>query len=78
MKCQHCGKNEATFYYKSTVNGHTTEARVCQHCAEALGQVAALQLQYTVGSLQFALNKRGNQIGNTHGFIPLLFDFDFC
>lgn len=43
MKCQHCGKNEATFYYKSTVNGHTTEARVCQHCAEELGYTRALQ-----------------------------------
>ena len=36
MKCQHCGKNEATIYYKSTVNGRTTEASVCQHCAEEL------------------------------------------
>ena len=43
MKCQHCGKNEATFYYKSTVNGQTTEAHVCQHCAEELGYTRALQ-----------------------------------
>ena len=43
MKCQHCGKNEATFYYKSTVNGQTTEAHVCQHCAEELGYARALQ-----------------------------------
>ena len=43
MKCQHCGKNEATFYYKSTVNGRTTEASVCQHCAEELGYTRALQ-----------------------------------
>ena len=37
MKCQHCGKNEATFYYRSTVNGHTTQYRLCQTCAEELG-----------------------------------------
>ncbi|MBE6919787.1 MAG: hypothetical protein E7469_08905 [Ruminococcaceae bacterium] len=43
MKCQHCGKNEATFYYKSTVNGRTTEAHVCPHCAEALGYTKAWQ-----------------------------------
>ena len=43
MKCQHCGKNEATFYYRSTVNGRTNEARLCQHCAEELGYARALQ-----------------------------------
>lgn len=43
MKCQHCGKAEATFYYKSTVNGHTTEQRLCRHCAEALGYAEALR-----------------------------------
>ena len=43
MKCQNCGKNEATFYYTSTVNGRTTEARVCQQCAEELGYTRVLQ-----------------------------------
>lgn len=43
MKCQHCGKNEATFYYRSTVNGHTTEQRLCRHCAEAVGYTEALR-----------------------------------
>ncbi|MBQ4583035.1 MAG: UvrB/UvrC motif-containing protein [Oscillospiraceae bacterium] len=42
MKCQHCGKNEATIYYKSTVNGRTTEARVCPACAGELGYDRAL------------------------------------
>ena len=37
MMCQHCGKNEATFYYKSTVNGRTAETRLCRQCAEELG-----------------------------------------
>lgn len=37
MKCQHCGKNEATFYYQSTVNGRTTQAHLCAACAEELG-----------------------------------------
>ena len=42
MKCQHCGKNEATIYYKSTVNGRTTEAHVCPACARELGYDRAL------------------------------------
>ena len=42
MKCQHCGKNEATIYYKSTVNGRTTEAHVCPACAGELGYDRAL------------------------------------
>ena len=43
MKCQHCGKNEATFYYRSTVNGRTTEQRLCQHCARELGYAEVLR-----------------------------------
>ena len=42
MKCQHCGKNEATIYYKSAVNGRTTEAHVCPACAGELGYDRAL------------------------------------
>jgi len=37
MKCQHCGKNEATFYYQSTVNGRTAQAHLCARCAQELG-----------------------------------------
>ena len=42
MKCQHCGTSEATIYYKSTVNGRTTEVHVCPHCAGELGYDRAL------------------------------------
>ncbi len=42
MKCQHCGKNDATFYMKRTVNGHTTQAHLCHHCAGELGYAAAI------------------------------------
>ena len=37
MKCQHCGKNDATFYFKSNVNGHVTEQHLCADCARELG-----------------------------------------
>lgn len=29
MKCEKCGKNEATMYYKETVNGVTREMHLC-------------------------------------------------
>lgn len=37
MKCEHCGKNEVTFVYRSSVNGHVEEAHLCSDCAEKLG-----------------------------------------
>ena len=37
MKCEHCGKNEVTFVYRSNVNGNVTEKHLCSECAEALG-----------------------------------------
>ena len=43
MKCQHCGKNEATFYYKSNVNGHVTERHLCAECAGEMGYTDSLR-----------------------------------
>lgn len=37
MKCEHCGENEANFFYKSVVNGKKTEANLCSDCARKLG-----------------------------------------
>ena len=37
MKCENCGRNDATFYYRSNVNGRVSEAHLCEDCAEALG-----------------------------------------
>lgn len=37
MKCEHCGRNEATFHYQRTVNGRTEEAHLCPECAAELG-----------------------------------------
>lgn len=37
MRCEHCGRNEATFHYQSTVNGRTEEAHLCGKCAAELG-----------------------------------------
>ena len=37
MKCQNCGRNEATYYYKSSINGRVTETHLCADCARKLG-----------------------------------------
>ena len=39
MKCQNCGKNEATFYYKSNINGRVMESHLCPACVRQLGLV---------------------------------------
>ena len=38
MKCQHCGNREATYHYKSNVNGTITESHLCSECAAKLGE----------------------------------------
>ena len=43
MKCEHCGKNEATFYYKSNVNGVVKEVHLCENCAAELGYTEHLR-----------------------------------
>ncbi len=42
MKCQHCGMNDATFYYRSNVNGRVTEQHLCADCARRLGYEQAM------------------------------------
>ena len=37
MKCENCGRNEANFVYRSSINGRTEEHHLCQACAERLG-----------------------------------------
>ena len=46
MKCEHCGKNEATFYYKSNINGNVTEQHLCGDCAKELGYVNNLEKSF--------------------------------
>ena len=43
MKCQNCGRNEATYYYKSNINGRVTETHLCADCARKLGYVQRMQ-----------------------------------
>lgn len=43
MKCERCGKNEATFYFKSNINGKITEQHLCAGCAGKLGYTERLR-----------------------------------
>ena len=38
MLCENCGKNEATFHYKSNINGEKTESHLCADCVAKLGK----------------------------------------
>lgn len=37
MKCEKCKEREADFFYTATVNGETTQCRLCADCAGKLG-----------------------------------------
>ena len=43
MKCEHCGKNEVTFVYRSNINGKVEEKHLCSECAERLGYTQRVQ-----------------------------------
>lgn len=43
MKCEHCGRNEATFFYKSSVNGHVSQVHLCADCARRMGYTDSLR-----------------------------------
>ncbi|MBU0650312.1 UvrB/UvrC motif-containing protein [bacterium] len=37
MKCNICGKNQATIHYSQVINGKTTELHICEACAVEKG-----------------------------------------
>lgn len=42
MKCEKCNNKEATFYYRSNINGEKTERHLCTDCAREEGFGGAL------------------------------------
>ena len=46
MKCEKCGKNEATTYYKETLNGQTREMHLCADCAKEMNLGGAFQTAF--------------------------------
>lgn len=45
MICNKCGKNNAEFYYKQTINGQTSEYALCAKCAEELKNQGKLNIK---------------------------------
>ena len=43
MKCERCGRNDATFYYQSNINGRVTQVHLCPDCAAELGYTSRLE-----------------------------------
>ncbi len=37
MKCEKCNEKEANFFYTATINGQTTQRRLCSDCAREEG-----------------------------------------
>ena len=46
MKCEHCGKNEVSFVYRSNINGEVTEKHLCGECAKELGYAQQFAQQH--------------------------------
>ncbi len=46
MMCEHCGKKEATFYYKTNVNGTVNEQHLCHDCAKELGYLNDMKTHF--------------------------------
>ena len=51
MRCDRCGKNEATFYYKSNINGKVTQEHLCPQCGEELGYTDSFRSAGMTGGL---------------------------
>ena len=51
MRCDRGGKNEATFYYKSNINGKVTQVHLCPQCAEELGYTDSFRSAGMTGGL---------------------------
>ena len=51
MRCDRCGKNEATFDYKSNINGKVTQVHLCHQCAEELGYTDSFRSAGMTGGL---------------------------
>ncbi len=45
MKCSNCGKNEATVFFHSNINGKIEEQSLCPECAEKLGLTRKINAQ---------------------------------
>ena len=67
MKCEHCGKNEVSFVYRSNVNGKVEEKRLCAECAEKLGYTRRFGAQNRAFLQNFGAFFDGNALSGENG-----------
>ena len=67
MKCEHCGKNEVSFVYRSNINGHVEEKHLCAECAEKLGYTKRLAA-HSRSMMQNFMDPFGDSFFGTGGF----------
>ncbi len=78
MKCENCGKNEANFVYRSSINGRTEEYHLCQACAEKLGYTQRFfEQRPSIMDSFFGNNGFFGSMPSLMGRIPLIFCFAF-
>ncbi|MBR7149850.1 MAG: UvrB/UvrC motif-containing protein [Oscillospiraceae bacterium] len=46
MKCEHCGRAEATFHYHTSINGAVQQAHLCEGCARELGYQTDITMDF--------------------------------
>ena len=46
MKCEHCGREEATFHYHTSINGAVQQAHLCEGCARELGYQTDITMDF--------------------------------
>lgn len=66
MKCQKCGKNEATTHYTEVLNGQKKELHLCSGCAQALAGTSNINAMFQ-DSLQSFWNPTGSLWGDLLG-----------
>ena len=68
MRCEYCGRNNATFHYKSVMNGRSEEVHLCPDCAAELG--------YSGGFEEGFNGLLGQPFGSVFSLLPKLGGFD--
>lgn len=58
MKCEKCGNHEATYHYRSNVNGEVSEMHLCSGCAEEQGLLRAFDFDPFESLLEDFLSPR--------------------
>lgn len=60
MKCERCGKNDATAYVTEIINGNKKEYHLCSECAKAIGVKGFGNMEINIGNFLGGIFGNGN------------------